>query len=613
MMRLLLVLALLLSAADAAAAAAAAPAARSSATAYVDPLLASRGGAGFGGWGAEQRNPGAMAPFPFLRLGPDTTRVDPVLGEAWSKLSRHAGYFGSDNAIRAFSHTHLQGAGDADLGNVGVMPVRGGAAAIAALAAQRPLVLPFPPLTLDRSPFRQPVVLGRPDEEARPGYYRVALRSINVIAELAASGTHAGAHRYTCASGVAPGGGGAPASGPCALVVDVCHRTHDKTCGAATAVSLAQGASAASWLITGVHNDAGEFVRFNYSGVQIFFCMQISAAAAGAPLAPVEMGVWRGYELVSNTTSSATVGADRDSLGAFIVFPPPAADGAPAAVTIEVRVGLSTVSAAAAAANLQAEQGDGRGAGGLVPFEAVAAASDAAWATLLGAVTVTPAADAASGASDVDALAAGLAESRNGGALDAAEADIGAAAEAALAAFLETPDGAAIALSHGWASVPASWPPAIEAWRAGGVQPAASTLAALARERPRVDFVRALGALRAGVAASRAGAAAVRATDPVGADLAVFYTMLYLSFCAPSTYNDDDGRYLGFDGIVHNNTAGASFLSDLSLWDTHRSQAPLLALAAPRALADTAASLLNMAQQGSMGMPRWPFANLYTE
>ena len=90
--------------------------------------------------------------------------------------------------------------------------------------------------------------------------------------------------------------------------------------------------------------------------------------------------------------------------------------------------------------------------------------------------------------------------------------------------------------------------------------------------------------------------------------------MLYLSFCAPSTYSDADGHYLGFDGAVHGaSVPGGAFVSDLSLWDTHRSQAVWHALAAPRALADAAGSLLDMTAQGSMGMPRWPFANLYTE
>ena len=109
-------------------------------TRYADPLLATRGGGGFGGWGCQARSPGAMAPTPFLRRGPDTTRVDALLGEAWSKLNRHAGYFGSDSHIRAFSHTHVQGAGDADLGTVGVMVARADAAAV--MRAANPKYIP---------------------------------------------------------------------------------------------------------------------------------------------------------------------------------------------------------------------------------------------------------------------------------------------------------------------------------------------------------------------------------------------------------------------------------------------------------------------------------------
>ena len=122
-------------------------------TSLVNTLYASRGGAGFGGWGNEARNPGAMAPTPLLRLGPDTTRVDPLVGEVWSKLNRHGGFFGSDNAVRAFSLTHLQGAGDADLGTVGLMVSRADGRGVAAGAALRPLDLPGL-ATVDRSPWR---------------------------------------------------------------------------------------------------------------------------------------------------------------------------------------------------------------------------------------------------------------------------------------------------------------------------------------------------------------------------------------------------------------------------------------------------------------------------
>lgn len=65
-----------------------APALAGNYTRYANPLFATRGGGGFGMWGNEARNPGAMSPHPFMRLGPDTTRFDPVLGEAWSKLNR---------------------------------------------------------------------------------------------------------------------------------------------------------------------------------------------------------------------------------------------------------------------------------------------------------------------------------------------------------------------------------------------------------------------------------------------------------------------------------------------------------------------------------------------
>ena len=87
--------------------------------------------------------------------------------------------------------------------------------------------------------------------------------------------------------------------------------------------------------------------------------------------------------------------------------------------------------------------------------------------------------------------------------------------------------------------------------------------------------------------------------------------MLYNSYCAPTTYSSADGAYVGFDGAVHAAAPGAAFVSDLSLWDIYRTQAPLLALTLPRALSNIASSLAAMAAQGG-SLPRWPFANLYT-
>lgn len=581
-------------------------------TRYVNPLLASRGGGGFGGWGNSARNPGAMAPTPFLRLGPDTTRMDLVLGEAWSHLNRHAGYFASDTHIRGFSHTHVQGAGDADLGNIGVSITRVDGLSMEALVSKRPVPLPFPPLTLDRSPFATPFTHG--DEDASPGYYRVGLPAVGTGAELVASGTHGGAHRYTCTTGLSPGASPMNITGPCTLVVDVCHRTHGGPCGNLSTVTITPPAPNATssqvFTIAGAHQDRGEFVRFNYTGVMVYFHMEVAAVneGTGEPVAPSFTSAWSEYTI--KLAQSASVGGDLDSLGAFLVFPSPA--------IITVRVGLSTVSGAAAAANLKAEQGDG--SGGYLGFDAIRAAMDAQWDTLLGAIQVTLPEDASGGGvTDEGALKAGF---------EAAAADIPGAGGttaptatppefmAALQAYLETPQGVAMGVQHGWVSeFPGEFLEAVREARSGGAGGSFSSSFPPTFPRLQVNVSLAAEALRAGSAASRAQSQAAKAASGSSSDLGVFYTMLYLSLCAPSTYsNSGDGGFLGFDGAVHPPTPlpASSFLSDLSLWDTYRAHAPLLALIAPRILADTTASLLTMTAQGGQGMPRWPFANLYT-
>ena len=573
-------------------------------TRFVNPLIATRGGGGFGGWGCQARNPGAMSPTPFLRLGPDTTRFDAVLGEAWSHLNRHSGYFGSDSHIRAFSHTHVQGAGDADLGCIGVMLTRADVSEFSTLVTRKPLPLPFPPVTLDRSPFAAPFT--HSDEYASPGFYAVGLPTLNARVELAASGTHAGVHRYTCSNGLAPGGGGGNVSGPCTLAIDVCHRTHSNACGnlSTVTVTAAIGGSNGTTLIEGMHQDRGEFVRFNYTGINIFFSMLVSAVDdTDSPVLPQQSGTWSDYAATSGATS-ATVGVDLDSLGAFLLFPSPA--------RILLRVGLSTVSADGARRNLNSEQSDS--SGGLKNFEDIVTAMDKLWDEALSAVQVTLPFDAGSGVNDRAVLDEGFAthSSRPSGGGDSesswehAQADL---QQSTLEAFLLTPHGVALAVQHGWISnYPAELIDAIAAARNATVGTAIELAVA-----PRLiaDPVLALSALRSGAEAQRSSR--VTFTDGTS-DLQVFYSLLYLTLCAPSTYsNSVDGVYLGFDFLTHPPAVpNAAFLSDLSLWDTHRSQAPLMALIAPKLLADAAASLIAMGLQGEKGMPRWPFANLYT-
>jgi len=94
-------------------------------------------------------------------------------------------------------------------------------------------------------------------------------------------------------------------------------------------------------------------------------------------------------------------------------------------------------------------------------------------------------------------------------------------------------------------------------------------------------------------------------------DLTKLYTALYRTFMSPTQFSEADGSYLGMDNVVHTIDAGHQYYSDLSLWDTYRTQNPWLVLANARVGLDVARSLVLMVQQGT-NLPRWPIANVYT-
>jgi predicted alpha-1,2-mannosidase len=82
----------------------------------------------------------------------------------------------------------------------------------------------------------------------------------------------------------------------------------------------------------------------------------------------------------------------------------------------------------------------------------------------------------------------------------------------------------------------------------------------------------------------------------------IFYSALYRAFLMPTRFSDADNTYLGFDGATH---AGASaYYSDLSLWDTFRTNFPLYFLSYPSISSDLVESLLLMYQEGG-SLPRW--------
>jgi predicted alpha-1,2-mannosidase len=126
---------------------------------YVNPMI------GTGGHG--HTYPGATVPFGMVQLSPDT-RID----GSWDGCS---GYHYSDNVIYGFSHTHLNGTGVSDYGDILLMP------------------------TMGESSFDSKVyssTFSHNNEKASAGFYSVKLDKNNIDVRLTSS-TRVGFHEYT--------------------------------------------------------------------------------------------------------------------------------------------------------------------------------------------------------------------------------------------------------------------------------------------------------------------------------------------------------------------------------------------------------------------------------
>ncbi len=93
------------------------------------------------------------------------------------------------------------------------------------------------------------------------------------------------------------------------------------------------------------------------------------------------------------------------------------------------------------------------------------------------------------------------------------------------------------------------------------------------------------------------------------ADLHTFYTALYHSFIHPNIFSDVNGQYLGFDAKVHTVPAGHAHYENIPGWDEYRSLLPLQSILVPDETSDVVQSLVDDAQQGGGGMPRWQQTN----
>lgn len=142
---------------------------------YVNPFI------GTGGHG--HTFPGATLPFGMVQLSPDT-RID----GSWDGCS---GYHYSDTIIYGFSHTHLNGTGVSDFGDIMIMPTMG-----------EP--------SFDNKIYSSK--FSHSNEKATAGFYAVKLDKHNIDVRLTAS-TRVGFHEYTFNS-----------SGQANIILDLNHR-----------------------------------------------------------------------------------------------------------------------------------------------------------------------------------------------------------------------------------------------------------------------------------------------------------------------------------------------------------------------------------------------------
>lgn len=84
----------------------------------------------------------------------------------------------------------------------------------------------------------------------------------------------------------------------------------------------------------------------------------------------------------------------------------------------------------------------------------------------------------------------------------------------------------------------------------------------------------------------------------------IFYTAMYHAMMMPTDFTDVNGQYLGFDGAV-STADGFTYRTDMSIWDTFRTEHPLLNLIAPDIQRDCLKSLVCMARIDGK-LPRWP-------
>jgi predicted alpha-1,2-mannosidase len=292
--------------------------------------------------------PGAVVPFGLVQLSPDTSGgPEPKwnIQQDWYGWDHCSGYHYPDNVVLGFSHTHLQGTGGSDLGDVRLMPIVEGRNWAWEAGVLDPLAeMQIGALGLNSGWVFDETALGyrsffsHDRETARPGYYSVHLDTPDVLAELTAT-TRCGMHRYTYP---AP-----PAHARQGIILDLVHGIGGKVYHAELKIE------------SNTRVSGNRFTHGWAQDKQVYFVMEFSR-----PAASVEVSV-------DGKAGPAAAGSQHTGQEIKSIV-----SHAPSLEPLVVRVGISCTSVEGAAKNLAAE----------IPhwdFDAITHQSKQAWSEAL--------------------------------------------------------------------------------------------------------------------------------------------------------------------------------------------------------------------------------------
>lgn len=258
--------------------------------------------------------PGACAPFGLVQLSPDTELIPHSINGVYQKDTYKycAGYQYDDKTIVGFSHTHFNGTGHSDLGDILIMPTVG--------------KLQLDPGTAEKPETGYRSRFSHEREQAKAGYYSVMLDDYGIKAELTAT-ERAGVHRYTFPKGEAH------------VIIDLVQGIYNYDGKVLWANLRVENDT----LLTGYRITRG-WARTNYTHFAISFSKPFKNYGHRNAEKVLYNGFWRKFKMENNFPEMGGT-----KITAFFDFD--FAEGE----QLEVKVALSPVDCLGALANLKAE------------------------------------------------------------------------------------------------------------------------------------------------------------------------------------------------------------------------------------------------------------------